>query len=69
MVNTQLLDQKIKDSGLKINYIASELGITPQALQNKRSGRSAFKKLERDRLCELVNISEAEMPSIFAPFD
>ena len=69
MINTQLLGQKIKESGLKISFIASELGITQQAFQNKRSGRSGFKKLEKDKLCEMLNISEAEVPYIFDSMD
>lgn len=65
MINTQLLERKIKDSGLKNKYISSELGISEQAFYLKRSGKVPFRKLEIERLCELLNITETERPYIF----
>lgn len=69
MINTQLLDTKIKESGLKYRYLASELGLSEQAFNLKRRGRSPFRKLEKERLCELVNISSADAIYIFDTSD
>jgi hypothetical protein len=69
MINTQLLDAKIKESGLKYRYLASELGLTEQAFSLKRRGRSPFRKLEKEKLCELVNISSADALYIFDSSD
>lgn len=65
MVNIQLLERKIKDSGLKNKYISGELGISEQAFYLKRTGKNPFKKLEIERLCEMLNIVEPEYSFIF----
>lgn len=65
MVNIQLLERKIKDSGLKNKFISNELGISEQAFYLKRIGKNPFKKLEIERLCEMLNIVEPEYSFIF----
>lgn len=65
MINTQLLEDKIKGSGLKNDYISDELGISRQAFRLKRIGTTPFKKLEIERLCELLDVTETEKPYIF----
>ena len=65
MLNTQLLETKIRDSGLKNKFISGELGISEQAFYLKRTGKAPFRKLEIERLYELLNITETEKLYIF----
>lgn len=66
MTNVELLRKKIDESGYKISYIASRLGITPQGLYLKLNGTNQFKSKEIQVLCELLDISDLyEMKSIF----
>ena len=57
MTNTALLQEKIKASGLKLEYLADLLGITRQALGNKISGRNAFNQYEVGILCRALDIT------------
>lgn len=66
MVNTELLNEKIRQSGLKIGFIAQELGITRQGLYYKITNERAFKPDEIKILCNLLNInSKSERADIF----
>lgn len=66
MVNTELLDKKIEESGLKLTALADLLDISIQALRMKRINESPFKATEVDRLCKVLGISSmVEMRSIF----
>lgn len=42
MTNTEMLRDTIKAKGLKYNYVAEQLGITPYALQKKSTMRTIF---------------------------
>lgn len=66
MVNTELLNLKIKESGLKKSQLCKAMGITYQTFRHKRNNASAFTSQEVNTLCELLNISTmAEMKKIF----
>ena len=66
MVNTELLNLKIKESGLKKSQLCKEMGTTYQAFRRKRNNLSAFTSQEVNTLCELLNIrTMAEMKKIF----
>ena len=66
MVNTQLLDEKINSSGLKINYICEKLGISRQGFDKKKKNQIAFRCAEIYVLCDLLRISnDQEKKSIF----
>ena len=66
MVNTELLNLKIKESGLKKSQLCKAMGITYQAFRRKRNNASAFTSQEVNTLCELLNIrTMAEMKKIF----
>ena len=66
MVNTELLNLKIKESGLKKSQLCKVMGITYQAFRRKRNNASAFTSQEVNTLCELLNIrTMAEMKKIF----
>lgn len=66
MVNTELLNLKIKESGLKKSQLCKAMGITYQAFRLKRNNVSDFTSQEVNTLCELLNITTmAEMKKIF----
>lgn len=60
MTDTKLLREKIEASGLKLNFIASQLWISPKALTMKIENQTQFKPSEIKRLCELLGIETAE---------
>ncbi len=64
-MNAQLLDKTVKDSGLKWTYIANRLGITTQAVRNKRKGLTDFTKSEQEVLASVLNMSEEQRLFIF----
>ena len=64
-VNTKLLQQKIKDSGLKIGFIAEKLGRSRQALSDKIQGKTEFLPSEIRILCELLHLSDDDRRLIF----
>lgn len=66
MTNTTLLEKLIKDSGLKLSFIAEKLGITRQALHRKIKGLVQFTGPEIKALCELLNLQEwAKIKPVF----
>ena len=65
MTNTELLEAKIKASGLKKNYIAEQLGITYQGFYMKLIGKNEFIGSEIQKLTNLLNISDKEIKPIF----
>ena len=64
-VNTKLLQQKIKDSGLKMGFIAEKLGRSRQALSDKIQGKTEFLPSEIRILCELLHLSDGDRRLIF----
>lgn len=65
-VNIQLLDEKIKNSGLKIDYICKNLGISRQAFMKKRKGVTKFRGSEIYVLCDMLHIIDTnERDKIF----
>ena len=66
MVNTELLNSKIKESGLKKSQLCKAMGITYQTFRLKRNNAFHFTSQEVNTLCELLNITTmAEMKKIF----
>lgn len=66
MTNEKLLREKIDNSGYKITFIASELGITPQGFYLKLNNTNQFKSEEIKKLCELLHITRlTEKENIF----
>lgn len=66
-VDTELLDLAIAKSGLKTNFIVDKLGISRQAYNKKRLGKSAFRQSEVYCLCTLLGLDETESTKIFFP--
>lgn len=64
MTNTQLLRQRIKESGLKLQYIADYLGISRVTLTMKIENQSDFRQNEIRKLCELLHIESAAKKSL-----
>lgn len=60
MTNTALLRQRIKDSGLKLQYIADYIGISRVSLTMKIENDSEFRQTEIKKLCEVLRIETAE---------
>lgn len=65
MVNTILLRNKIRDSGLKINYIAQRSGILRETLYNKLNGKSEFTASEIVSLTKILSLTKKERDEIF----
>ena len=66
MTNKELLNEYINKSGLKVSFIAKQLGITVQSFCQKRNNISSFKAAEVYVLCDLLNIKE-DRDKIFCP--
>lgn len=66
MTNTELLEAKIKDSGLKKKYLAAECGLTPNGFRNCCTNVAEFKASQIETLCRLLKIvSLTERQAIF----
>ena len=66
MTNTKLLEKIIEQSGLKKNFIAKAIGLSPYGLAKKINNETEFKTSEVDKLCEILNISDlADKDRIF----
>ena len=57
--------KKIKDSGLKMGFIAEKLGRSRQALRGKIKGETEFLPSEVRVLCELLRLTDEERRLIF----
>lgn len=66
MTNTELLLQRIQESGLRRNFLAQRMGLSPYGLTLKIQNVNEFKASEIDQLCELLQIDDlAEKEAIF----
>lgn len=64
-VDTELLNEYIKKSGYRIDYIVDTLGISRQAFDRKRKGNISFRAPEVYVLCDILKIPEDVKPKIF----
>lgn len=64
-MNKPLLEEKLKDSGLRYNFIAEKLGISPQGLSKKRNGDIPFTIREVNLIKGLIGLTNAERDKIF----
>ena len=60
MTNTELLKEKIAQSGLKKSYIAKSIGLSPYGLTLKIQNTNEFKASEIEKLCSLLGIDVLE---------
>lgn len=66
MTNLILLNKVIEDSDYPIKVIARKLGMSPQSLHNKRTGKREFTVKEILSFCEVFNLSKTERTKIFS---
>lgn len=64
-MNSVLLEEKMSASGLKYNFIADKLGLSPQGLSKKRKGSIPFTIKEVNIMKDLLNLTNAERDKIF----
>lgn len=60
MTNTELLEKKIAQSGLKKGFLATKLGLSKAGFRNCCTNKAEFKATQIDILCELLNITDLE---------
>lgn len=65
MVNSELLKKKIEQSGMKVKYVAVQIGLTPAGLYKKISNESEFKVSEVLAITRVLNLSSSERDAIF----
>lgn len=56
MTNTELLEQKIQESGKKKKYLAARCGLTPNGFRNCCRNLAEFKISQVDILCEELGV-------------
>ncbi len=57
-MNNEQIIKAVKESGLKLNYIAKELNISYMSLYRKLHNKSSWKYEEIEKLKKLLNIKE-----------
>lgn len=65
MTDTKLLRLKIAESGYKMKFLASKLGITYQGFLNKVDNKREFTASEIALLSEILNLTKKERDDIF----
>lgn len=65
MVNTRLLEETIRNSGMTMVAIAEKSGILRETLYNKLRGTSEFKASEITNLSKVLRLSAKERDDIF----
>ena len=58
MTDTELLREKIDNSGYRFNWIAKQLNLTPYGLRKKINGETEFKATEIVKFQEILKISK-----------
>lgn len=65
MVDRYMLEKVLKDSGLKRDYIAEQLGITRYSLLRKVKGDSEFTASELAALKNVLRLTQGSFRRIF----
>lgn len=65
MTNTEKLEAAIRDSGLKIAFIAEQLGLSRGGLRNCITGKSEFRVSQIQKLSALLKLSREKRDEIF----
>lgn len=60
MTDTDLLRERINESGLKLTYIANQLNLSYYGLLLKIDNKNEFKTSEVKTLCDLLSIKDLE---------
>lgn len=67
MTDTALLDEVIKQSGIKYNYLAEKLGLSNYGFYKKRNGITEFTVSEVVKLSDLLHLPRDLRDKIFLP--
>lgn len=65
MTNTELLEQRIKESGKKISYLADKVGLSYNGFRNCITNKAEFRASHIHILCKELNIDLKDMQVIF----
>ncbi|MBQ3584522.1 MAG: helix-turn-helix transcriptional regulator [Lachnospiraceae bacterium] len=65
MTNSQMLKEKICNSGISITYIAEKIGISRESFYKKLNNKTEFKASEMTIIKEVLNLSVEERDKIF----
>ena len=65
MIDKNLLVAIIRDKGLKIGFISEKLGMSRRAWYDKIDGKTPFSQSEKDKMQEILNLSDEQMSKIF----
>lgn len=65
MTNTELLEEKIKQSGKKLTFLAEKVGLSYAGFRNCVTNKAEFKASHIDILCKELSINTSEMRRIF----
>ncbi len=68
MINTTLLDNYIKDSGLDISVIAKNLNLSEREFVHKKDNVKDFSVMEILTLCDLLHIVKNQEKVFFSQF-
>ena len=60
MTDTKALKEIISNNGLKLKYVAEQLGLSRYGFSLKVENKKEFKTSEVTALCELLNINSLE---------
>ena len=64
-MDLEMLNKKIRDSGMTMVAISSKIGITRETLYNKINGIVEFKASEIQKLSNVLGLSEEDRNHIF----
>lgn len=67
MVNTELLNKKIDESGIKKKVVANRIGVSSTTLRAKINGVYAFDSEQMTQLGEILKLNNDEFMAIFFP--
>ena len=67
MINSEMLQQEIKESGLKLSFIAEKSGMSLMSLNRKINGETEFKVSEIIKISEILRLSDELKVKIFLP--
>ncbi len=65
MANTRLIEDYIRSSGYKLQYVAQGLGISANALHQKLLGNTQFKLDEAEKLSAMLGMTMLERDACF----
>lgn len=65
MANTRLIEDYIRSSGYKLQFVAQVMGISTNALHQKLLGRSQFKLDEAETLSVMLGMTMLERDACF----